>query len=97
MNIHPNFSYNGRSMAVEEWKTLLNEMAQSSESWEQSHARFMLNWFDSADSIEVQTSGSTGAPKTMRVLKSAMAASALMTAQYFQCFENTRALLVLPS
>ncbi|MFM7726327.1 MAG: AMP-binding protein [Flavobacteriales bacterium] len=97
MNIHPNFSYNGRSMAVEEWKTLLNEMAQSSESWEQSHARFMLNWLDSSDSIEVQTSGSTGAPKTMKVLKSAMAASALMTAQYFQCFENTRALLVLPS
>lgn len=97
MNVHPSFSYNGISMLSEQWKTLLNDRVQSWEPWEQSHARFMLSWLDDSDTLEVQTSGSTGTPKTMLVSKAAMAASARMTALYFQCFENTRALLVLPS
>lgn len=97
MNIHPNFSYNGRMMGREQWKSLLNEMVQTSQPWEQSHAQFMLNWLDDADIVEVQTSGSTGTPKIMQVSKSAMAASAHMTAHYFQRAENTRGLLVLPS
>lgn len=44
---------------------------------------FLRQWFDSGDTMEIKTSGSTGAPKKYQVRKSAMIASARATQNFF--------------
>lgn len=56
---------------------------------------FLLAWFDSTDHIITFTSGSTGKPKAIRLLKSKMIISAMMTGQFLGLKENDRALLCL--
>ena len=45
---------------------------------------FLNRWYDTTESIEVSTSGSTGPPKTIQLSKVAMRASAKKTAQFFE-------------
>ncbi len=92
MRIHPQFSYNGIS-ATEFFHQDKNSLPE----WEQPVWQFMRDWTDEEDTIEVQTSGSSGQPKTWRVKKAAMEASARMTADFFHRHGGTSALLALPS
>ncbi len=97
MTIHPSFRYNGVALAQDQWKPWLHGKLASSPEWEFLHIRFMLDWLNDSDFIEVQTSGSTGIPKMWKVSKSAMLASAFLTAKHFNCLSGTTALLNLSS
>ncbi len=97
MNVHGSFTYNDIALSCEQWRLRLTEMMQTADAWEKSHFQFMMQWLDEEETIVVQTSGSSGTPKMISIPKAAMQASACMTGQYLRCFENTRALLVLPS
>jgi O-succinylbenzoic acid--CoA ligase len=57
---------------------------------------FLELWFNEKDTIEVKTSGSTGKPKRILLKKEYMINSALATGNFFNLFENTKALLCLP-
>ncbi|MEO1485120.1 MAG: AMP-binding protein [Bacteroidota bacterium] len=57
---------------------------------------FILDWLSDSETVEVQTSGSTGAPKTINLSKSAMVNSAKATAEQFQLSARDTALLCLP-
>jgi O-succinylbenzoic acid--CoA ligase len=57
---------------------------------------FLQEWKNDSDSIVVRTSGSTGSPKEMRVLKRCMDASAEMTCRFLGLKRGDRALLCLP-
>lgn len=57
---------------------------------------FVKEWLSDSPGIALQTSGSTGEPKTMRVQKDQMLASAAMTAEYFGFDKAQTALLCLP-
>ena len=97
MILHPDFSYNGSSLSGEAGIVCLRQLEGSSEPWEREHARFMRQWLSDETHIDVQTSGSTGEPKTWGVAKDMFAASAGITGQHFACLAGTRALLCLPS
>lgn len=56
---------------------------------------FLDEWNSSTNTIRVQTSGSTGAPKTMMVEKARMVASARMTCQFLGLKANDTALLCM--
>jgi len=56
---------------------------------------FLLNWFDASSFIEVQTSGTTGKPKLIRIEKQAMVESALATGDFFNLQPGNKALLCL--
>ncbi|TXD51320.1 AMP-binding protein [Polaribacter sp. IC063] len=58
--------------------------------------QFLESWFSKSDSIIVQTSGSTGAPKPISLKKEFVIHSAKATGLYFDLQENTSALLCLP-
>lgn len=58
--------------------------------------RFIKEWLDDNDSISVSTSGSTGHPKTIKLLKQQMIQSALLTQHFFDLNEKTTALQCLP-
>jgi O-succinylbenzoic acid--CoA ligase len=97
MIFHPDFSYNGITLNVEEWLSRLPEFTAAAAPWEQSHYAFIAQWLNEDDMIEVQSSGTTGEPITQRVSKLSMLKSAEITARYFDCPAATNALLALSS
>lgn len=59
---------------------------------------FFLNyWFENTDFIQVETSGSTGNPKTIKLNKNHMLQSAKSTCDYLGLTESMNALLCLPT
>ncbi len=65
--------------------------------WEKAHLLFILQWLAHVDFVVVHTSGSTGEPKPIKLLKKHMEASAKLTSSYFQLPAQSRVLLCLPS
>lgn len=59
-------------------------------------ASFLDEWFSTSSFIELQTSGSTGAPKKILVEKKRMINSALMTCSFLGLKESMRSLLAMP-
>ena len=57
---------------------------------------FISEWNNSSDTVLVHTSGSTGAPKPMRVEKRRMEASARITCDFLGLKPGNTALLCLP-
>ncbi len=96
MKIHPEFAYNGVQLSEENWSAFIQNRLNDSQEWERHFLEFMALWIDDDDCVEVQTSGSSGMPSKWKVPKSAMIASAQLTANYFNCKEGTSALLCLP-
>lgn len=64
--------------------------------WEKELYSFLQEWLSEADSIAVQTSGSTGMPQIIRLPKSMMEQSAQRTLEYFNLKKGDRLLLSLP-
>lgn len=58
---------------------------------------FLEDWFGKSKNVNVYTSGSTGKPKLMTLAKSNMVNSALATAEYFNIYAKTKALLCMSS
>lgn len=74
-------------------KNLLSEKPE----WEKAIWSFLILWLDdSIEEIIVETSGSTGAPKTIRHAKRRTIASAKMTAETLKLQQGQTALLCLP-
>lgn len=62
--------------------------------WEEDARRFLTEWFNSEEYITAHTSGSTSAPKPIRLLKQDMIASADITNRFFKL--QPGAVLFLP-
>jgi O-succinylbenzoic acid--CoA ligase len=66
-------------------------------SYDEGSITFLYDWFTEKETIEVQTSGSTGAPKKILLSKESMRASAQLTLDYFDINEGDIILQCLPS
>ena len=89
---NPNFKINGK---------LFKSLVHFNSNFKKDHldpelVRFLINWFDRKDYINVSTSGTTGDPKKIKILKTAMINSAKKSAQIFGLKEKDRSLLCLP-
>ena len=80
--VHPNFRLNGKRFTSKD--DLLNFTKEKSEEAYQ----FLVDWFNDKDHIIVYTSGSTGAPKPIKIKKKFMVNSAMTTANYFELQEE---------
>ena len=87
---HKNFQLNGVSFAN------VDEILAYSKDFSTEILHFLETWFSIEESITVQTSGSTGIPKSIQLQKELMKNSAKATGEFFQIKENTTALLCLP-
>lgn len=67
------------------------------EPYEAEIGKFLLEWLDNKDFVQMKTSGSTGTPKNIKVKKKHMVNSALATGKFFKLPEKTTALLCLPA
>lgn len=88
MNMHPKFKFQGKEVSKDE----LMQLVQDSDT---TSFQFLKDWFNSDDYVIVQTSGSTGIPKKIKLQKKHMVASAQATGAYFNCLEGTKALFCM--
>src|SRR5690242_17153170 len=82
--VHPDFKFNGLPMNKGNLCQLANDCLKSETEYEQALGKFLLSWFDDSEYIEMNTSGSTGIPKRIRIKKQAMVNSAKATGDFFE-------------
>ncbi|MDG1039706.1 MAG: AMP-binding protein [Polaribacter sp.] len=87
--LHKDFKLNGSAFSN------LEELFVFSEQLDVSTRLFIKDWFSKSDNIKVQTSGSTGVPKTIHLKKEFMINSAKATGTFFMLQEKTTALLCM--
>jgi O-succinylbenzoic acid--CoA ligase len=95
-NVHNLFKLNGFHLDREDLCRVAYSFIKEGEDFEKPVGDFLLDWFDSKSFIEMETSGTTGAPKTISVSKQAMVDSALATGDFFELQPGNKALQCLP-
>ena len=97
VSIHPSFSINGKGLLVDDLLELGYSYIKEGAEFEKEIGQFVLDWIDSSSTLKVQTSGSTGVPKSIELRKEYMTNSALATGSYFELSPEDSALLCLPA
>ncbi len=87
--IHKNFTLNNTSFNSEK------ELLAYAMDLPEEVRSFLEEWFHKDAFVVVQTSGSTGIPKSIQLKKEYMINSAIATGEFFNIRENTTALLCL--
>ncbi len=94
-NVHNQFKLNGFHLDRDDLCRVAYSFIKEGEDFEKPVGEFLLDWFDEKPYIEMQTSGSTGVPKIIRVDKQAMVHSAIATGDFFDLKPGDRALQCL--
>ncbi len=94
--IHPKFELNGTSYKRNSLRKQATWLIENGEPFEEVIGSFIMDWLNDKSYVNVQTSGSTGSPKLIKIKKSHMVNSAKATAKHFDIKEKTTALLCLP-
>lgn len=95
-NVHNQFKLNGFHLNREDLCRVAYSFIKEGEDFEKPVGNFLLDWFDCKSYIEMETSGSTGVPKTISISKQAMVDSALATGDFFDLQPGNKALHCLP-
>ncbi len=95
-NVHNLFKLSGFHLDREDLCRVAYSFIKEGEDFEKPVGDFLLDWFDSKNFIEMETSGTTGAPKKISVSKQAMVDSALATGDFFDLQPGDKALQCLP-
>ena len=96
-NVHNKFKLNGFSFTKDDLLRVAYSFIKEGENYEKPLGIFILDWFDPKPYLEMNTSGSTGAPKIIRVDKQAMVNSALATGDFFGLQPGQKVLHCLPT
>jgi O-succinylbenzoic acid--CoA ligase len=96
-NVHNKFKLNGFSFTKDDLLRVAYSFIKEGEAYEKPLGIFILDWFDPKSYLEMNTSGSTGAPKIIRVDKQAMVNSALATGDFFGLQPGQKVLNCLPT
>jgi O-succinylbenzoic acid--CoA ligase len=95
--LHPKFKFNGLNLSESDLIEIAYSFIKEGQEFEQEIGEFLLNWLDATAEITVHTSGSTGLPKEISLLKEHMVNSAKATGSYFNLKPSQKALLCLPA
>lgn len=95
-NVHNSFKLNGFHFNRENLLRVAYSFIKEGEDFEKPIGEFLLDWFDDRTYIDLQTSGTTGASKTIRTSKQAMVESAIATGDFFDLRPGNKALQCLP-
>jgi o-succinylbenzoate---CoA ligase len=94
--VHNLFKLNGFHFDRDDMLRVAYSYIKEGDEYEQPVGKFFLDWFDDNSYMDLQTSGTTGAPKTIRIEKQAMVNSALATGDYFDLSPGNKVLHCLP-
>lgn len=95
-NVHNSFKLDGFHLNKEDLCRVAYSFIKEGEDFEKPVGNFLLEWFDDNSYIDMQTSGSTGVPKTVRISKNAMVESAIATGDFFDIHPGQKVLQCLP-
>jgi O-succinylbenzoic acid--CoA ligase len=95
--VHPKFKLNGLSYQFDDLYELAVDFEKSQALHEIEIGKFLIEWLNNNNYISVPTSGSTGVPKKINILKAHTVNSAIATGTFFELPSETRALLCLPA
>ena len=89
----------GKAYNEEELKVFSKGKVKSpaTPTWEKDIHRFILDWLSPLELIQVQTSGSTGLPKTIEFRKTHLLASAMASISFLDLKEGGIAFFCLPT
>lgn len=96
-NVHNLFKLNGFHLNRNDLCRVAYSFIKEGEEFEKSVGDFILDWFDNKSYIELNTSGTTGTPKLIRIDKQAMVNSAIATGDFFDLKPGDKALHCLPT
>lgn len=96
-NVHNHFKFNGVHLNREQLCMVAYSFIKEGADFQKSVGDFLIDWFDDKSYIEMNTSGSTGAPKLIRLQKEAMVSSALSTGDFFDLNPGNKVLHCLPA
>ncbi len=96
-NIHNQFKINGFHFDKEALFQLAYSLIKEGKEHEHDLGVFLLNWLDEKETIQLTTSGTTGAPKNITIKKQSMVGSAIATGNFFDLHPKDKALLCLPA
>lgn len=95
--IHRKFKLNGFHYSNEALLLIAHNFIIEGEAYEQEVGKFLYQWLNDDDFVEVKTSGSTGTPKPIKISKEAMVNSALATGEFFNLKSSHKVLHCLPT
>jgi len=95
-NVHNYFKFNGVHLNREQLCMVAYSFIKEGAEFQKSLGDFLIDWFDNRSYIEINTSGTTGAPKLIRIEKEAMVSSALATGDFFELSPGNKILHCLP-
>lgn len=95
--VHLKFKLNGNKYDHDQLKEVAYSLIKEGEVYEKVTGNFLLDWLDEKDHIKVKTSGSTGAPKYIKLSKQAMVNSSIATGNYLKLKSGNSALHCLPT
>ncbi|WP_353777776.1 AMP-binding protein [Winogradskyella sp. 3972H.M.0a.05] len=95
--IHNRFRLDGRYFNHDALKEVAYSFVKEGLPYEVNIGDFLIDWLNDKSYVEVKTSGSTGASKTIRLNKQFMVNSAIATGDFFGLEPGQKALLCLPS
>ncbi|GGW64228.1 O-succinylbenzoic acid--CoA ligase [Winogradskyella epiphytica] len=95
--VHNRFKFNGLNFSHEDLKEVAYSLIKEGEPYEKVTGSFLIDWLNNDDYLYVKTSGSTGQPKNIKLMKQAMVNSAIATGNFFGLEPGDTALHCLPS
>jgi len=95
--VNSNFKLNGFHLDREDLCRVAYSFIKEGDDFEKPVGDFILDWFNDRSYIEMNTSGTTGQPKIIRVEKQAMVNSAIATGHFFDLRANNKVLHCLPT
>jgi len=93
--IHESFRLNNKTFDKASLEIYAHSLIRSEKDFNKAIGDFLLDWLDDASFIIVNTSGSTGAPKKIKIYKKHMINSAKATGKFFKLPAGSSALLCL--
>jgi O-succinylbenzoic acid--CoA ligase len=96
-SVHNKFKLNGFHFSADDMLRVAYSFIKEGADFQKPVGNFFLDWFDDKPYLEVKTSGTTGAPKLIRIDKQAMVNSALATGDFFELNPGDKALHCLPT
>lgn len=93
--LHPEFRLNGIACDTDGLKEIGYSLIKEGDEYERHIGDFLTDWLSYEETVQVNTSGSTGIPKTISLKKTSMVHSARATGAYLKLDENSKALLCL--
>jgi len=96
-NVHNLFKLNGYHLNRNDLCRVAYSFIKEGEDYEKSVGDFLLDWFDNKSYLDLNTSGTTGESKKIRIEKQAMVDSAIATGDFFGLRPGDKALHCLPT